>query len=108
MKKVMAFLTMVALLPWGFCQNASAIGGVSVKSPVGAIRIEENFNRDWRFAYGELPGSEAKEFDETAWCDIALPHSFSIPYDLDDDRFYVGTTWYRKNLTFLPIGAKSS
>ncbi len=93
MKKVMALLTTIALLPIGFCVNAE---DATTEKADTSVRIEKNFNRDWLFAYGEIEGAEAKTLPKEGWCDIALPHSFSIPYDLNDDRFYVGTGWYRK------------
>lgn len=95
MKKFVALITTAALLPLGICVNAESTGGYS-KDMAEEIRIEENFNRDWLFAYGEIEGAEAKTLSEEGWCDIALPHSFSIPYDLNDNKFYVGTGWYRK------------
>ena len=59
-------------------------------------REERNFNRDWVFAYGEVPNAEKVEFNADDWCNIGLPHSFSIPYDINDESFYIGKGWYRK------------
>ena len=92
MKKVVALLLSMALLPLGICVNADSTGLAEKED----VRIVENFNRDWLFAYGEIEGAEAKVLSEEGWCDIALPHSFSIPYDLNDSKFYVGVGWYRK------------
>ncbi|MGN0180905.1 MAG: glycoside hydrolase family 2 TIM barrel-domain containing protein, partial [Candidatus Ornithomonoglobus sp.] len=60
------------------------------------MRISENFNREWSFAYGDMAGAETVDYDDSEWADVALPHSFSIPYDLNQGSFYVGCGWYRK------------
>lgn len=60
-------------------------------------RITENFNRNWRFTYGDVSGSEKVDFIDDEWAEVALPHSFSIPYDLNDSSFYIGCGWYRKS-----------
>lgn len=54
-----------------------------------------NFNRDWKFIRQDIDGAQAVDFDDSEWVDIALPHNFSIPYDMSSD-FYVGYGWYRK------------
>ena len=93
MKRFLAMFMAMMLFPWGFCVIASA---AKADTAVQDVTIEKNFNRDWLFAYGELPGSESVDLDDSDWCPVAIPHSFSIPYDLEDDSFYIGTGWYRK------------
>lgn len=94
MKKIIALLMAITLFPLNFCVTALAD---ETYTSVQNVTIKENFNRDWLFAYGELPGSESVELDDSTWCPVAIPHSFSIPYDLEDDNFYIGTGWYRKD-----------
>jgi hypothetical protein len=55
-----------------------------------------NFNRDWKFQLGDHAGAAAATFDDAAWEDIGLPHSFSQPY-FASSRFYTGYGWYRKH-----------
>ena len=57
-----------------------------------------NINRDWRFFRG-TPESQPiqKDYDDSHWEQIGIPHSFSIPYWLAD-RFYTGDGWYRKTI----------
>lgn len=59
-------------------------------------RISENFNRSWLFSYGDIADAETLEYDDSDWTAVALPHSFSIPYDINDNSFYIGYGWYRK------------
>lgn len=60
------------------------------------LRVIANFNRDWEFQLGDVPGAEAAAFNDATWSDAGLPHSFSMPY-FASDRFYVGYGWYRKH-----------
>ena len=63
----------------------------------GGRRQSLNFNRQWRFQLGDPAGAEAAGFDDGAWQEIGLPHSFSLPY-FTSPQFYVGYGWYRKPL----------
>lgn len=59
-------------------------------------RTQVNFNREWKFYLGDAEGASLPEFDDSAWSDVALPHNFSVPYDMESS-FYVGYGWYRKS-----------
>ena len=58
------------------------------------------WNKGWKFRHGDFPAAAAPAFDDSAWADICLPHSFGIPYFMEG-QFYVGYGCYRKSL-FLP------
>ena len=62
------------------------------------MRNEINLNPAWKFAYGDYPEAIDPGFSDAEWYDVDLPHSFSIPYDLDESGFYVGYGCYRKRL----------
>ncbi len=70
--------------------------GLSLAAAADELRQTANFNREWKFRLGDIPGAEATAFDDKAWDDANLPHSFSMPY-FAADRFYVGYGWYRKH-----------
>lgn len=55
-------------------------------------------NRAWKYRQGDIPGAERIGFDVSAWEDVGIPHSFSLPYFLSKE-FYVGYGWYRKDFT---------
>ena len=38
------------------------------------------WNRGWKSRHGDFPAAAAPAFDDSAWADICLPHSFGIPY----------------------------
>ncbi len=86
--------------------NSQSIGGMllvllialfpgHLKAMSSDLRQVINFNREWKFHLGDLPSGENPENDDSAWEDIGLPHSFSIPYFLSP-KFYEGYGWYRK------------
>ena len=55
-----------------------------------------NFNREWKYARGDVRGAEKNGYDDSDWETVGVPHSFSIPYIMSKD-FYVGYGWYRKS-----------
>ena len=61
-----------------------------------SVRQMLNFNRNWKFQLGDPPGAGVADYDDSAWDDIGLPHSFSLPY-FASPEFYVGYGWYRKH-----------
>ena len=54
-------------------------------------------NNEWKFRHGNYDAA-AFDFDDSAWSDIGLPHSFGIPYFGEGNEFYVGYGCYRKHL----------
>ncbi|QPH39828.1 discoidin domain-containing protein [Pedobacter endophyticus] len=60
-----------------------------------AQRSKINFNRDWKFIIGDHNGAEAVTYKDESWSNVALPHSFSMPYFMSTE-FYTGYGWYRK------------
>lgn len=79
-------------------QEESAVG--SPYEDQASSRNTINMNRSWKFSYGDTENAQATGFDDSDWADIAIPHNFSIPYDLHtgaDGSFYVGCGWYRKS-----------
>lgn len=93
MKKIIS-LIICAILIAGLISIPAPAAEISDENT--RVRIEENFNRDWLFSYGEHDGAQNADYDDSAWTPVGLPHSFSIPYDLNQDSFYVGVGWYRK------------
>lgn len=80
-------------------------GGITAKAEESSVgkeyqkersnREERNFNSDWKFYLGDVENGQAVDYDDSAWTDIAIPHNFSVPYDMES-TFYVGYGWYRK------------
>jgi glycosyl hydrolase family 2 len=58
----------------------------------------QNFNQAWKFKRADVSGADATAFDDSAWENVGLPHSFSLPYFMAS-KFYVGYGWYRKHFS---------
>lgn len=73
-----------------------------------ADRHKININREWKFTLGEWGdfdradiNKSAPSFNDAAWQNIGLPHSFSEPYYMDVNVF-MGHGWYRKHINIDP------
>jgi beta-galactosidase len=76
-------------------------------------RINESFDKGWKFHRGVLSGAEASDFDISGWREVDLPHDWSIedipgtdsPFDTASvgargTGYAVGGTgWYAKEFT---------
>lgn len=64
-------------------------------------RHQALINNDWTFMYGDIVEGKEVSFDDSSWYDIGIPHSFGIPYFMEND-FYVGYGCYRKHFAIQP------
>ncbi len=70
---------------------------------VESDRLHLNFNREWKFESQRVTDDTAPDFggainatfDDSNWTEVGLPHSFSIPYNMEPN-FFVGYGLYRK------------
>ena len=77
--------------------------------PVETSRQQINFNREWKFksqtvtddATPDFGGAIEPDFDDSNWTNVGLPHSFSIPYNMETN-FFVGYGLYRKTFDVPP------
>ena len=83
-------------------QTSSAEETVYVNSYGGDSR-QVDFSNHWRFNLGS--GSEAVDYNDSAWRDVDLPHDYSIEQEYtqsgEAESGYLpgGTGWYRKTFT---------
>ena len=83
-------------------QTSSPEETVYVNSYGGDSRTVD-FNDHWRFNLGS--GSEAVDYNDSAWRDVDLPHDYSIEQEYtqsgEAESGYLlgGTGWYRKTFT---------
>ncbi|WP_066675309.1 glycoside hydrolase family 2 TIM barrel-domain containing protein [Clostridium septicum] len=73
---------------------------------VGFIKDGERstiFNNNWRFFKGDQEGAEGKDFNDSSWRNLNLPHDWSIEGEFTvegeaESGFLLGGTgWYRKH-----------
>lgn len=82
---------------------------------LNAARQKRNFDFDWKFFKGDAEGAHQKDYDDSCWRDINLPHDWSIegPFDKDSPSgvhggfLPTGIGWYRKQFD-LPESKKGS
>lgn len=83
----------------------SALAEAGVETSEGR---EINFNKGWKFHFGDVTGAEAKNYDDSKadeWGDLNLPHDFSITQEPSNSNeaesgfMPGGTGWYRKSFT---------
>ncbi len=67
-------------------------------------RYELNFNKNWKFNYGDVANAQSTAYSDKAWADVSLPHDFSIIQDFttsgtegESGSLPGGTGWYRKS-----------
>ena len=60
-------------------KSTLAIVACAVMSlPVLAQRTTVPANRDWKFSYGDVPGAQKPDFDDSKWQTINVPHDYQI------------------------------
>ncbi|MBQ9173647.1 MAG: family 43 glycosylhydrolase, partial [Bacteroidales bacterium] len=98
------------------CFLLLAIAGALILSFISSAQTSFGesslFNDGWTFTRGEIPGASEREFDDSRWGRISLPHDWSIKGVLSPDNasctgyLPAGIGWYRKHFsgTRLPQG----
>ena len=90
----------------------SASAADSTYTPPASPRAVYNFNPGWKFIFGDQTNADQPGFDDSAWADVSLPHTWN---DTDSFRKYIshgggdqseklGIGWYRKHFK-LPANA---
>src|SRR5260370_32622368 len=72
-----------------------------------------NFDKDWSFHLGDVPGGEPPGLDASQWRKLDLPHDWSIEGDFSKDNPATpgggalpgGVGWYRKTFS-IPASQK--
>src|SRR5690349_8745960 len=72
-------------------------------APPASNRVKLSLDYDWKFNKADVAGSETVAFNDSAWKDVSLPHTYN---DIDHydtwvtgsgDYGWAGKTWYRKH-----------
>lgn len=72
-----------------------------------------SFNNNWKFQLGEVPNAMVKEFDDSGWRTLNLPHDWAIEGKFSEDNpsgssggaLPGGIGWYRKTFSLQPSDA---
>lgn len=72
-------------------------GEVAVYGRRNFLRVDQNFEGEWKFFTGDSPQFSRKDYDDTKWKKIMVPAYWeSEGYDYD------GVAWYRKEFRLSP------
>jgi len=61
----------------------------------GIMDMQLNFNADWHFHLGELPGFHVPEFNDSDWRVLDIPHDWSVEGQFAEDREYAYSSFYQ-------------
>ncbi len=106
MKRGLVFLLILAILSMmtvdfsrlSFVDNAQA-----AYQPDPNQREKYSFNYDWKFVRQDVAGAQAVAFNDSAWQNVSLPHTYNDVDHYDTwvtgsgDYGFAGKTWYRKH-----------
>jgi beta-galactosidase len=53
----------------------------------------------WKFDKADHPNAADPKFDDSAWSDVNLPHTYNAKDGQDFGKYYRGVGWYRKHYT---------
>ena len=63
-------------------------------------RDVRNLNVGWRFFKGDVPAASARDFDDSSWATVNVPHGIEIlPETASGGVNYRGPVWYRKTFS---------
>lgn len=99
---LMSILMVVTSLPvMSIVGLAEELSGEQIAT---APRYELNFNKGWKFNYGDVANAQSTVYSDKSWADVSLPHDFSIIQDFtlngtegESGSLPGGTGWYRKS-----------
>jgi len=82
-------------------------------TPPASPRAVYNFNPGWKFAFGDTAAAAQPAFDDSAWTNVSLPHTWNetdsyrafISHSGGDTTEKMGVGWYRKHFK-LPADAE--
>ncbi|MCR5314123.1 MAG: DUF4982 domain-containing protein [Bacteroidaceae bacterium] len=117
MRTKQTLLTLVTILTVNICPlyaqyNEQKEQSVKTNAPLSEFvdAQEQLFNFGWKFKFGKVDNAQSKDYDDSNWRTLDLPHDFQfeMPWVEGDpnDKNYkgrgfkeMGEAWYRKDFT---------
>ncbi|GAA0069815.1 hypothetical protein UT300003_13380 [Clostridium sardiniense] len=112
MKKIVAFIMSLLVIICSINIPVFAANNESKMDKDGKVKIGYNIEKDrkinftdnWKFKLGDESGAEAKDFNDSKWRSLNLPHDWSIELDFNKNSPATheaafldgGVGWYRK------------
>ncbi|HTB85011.1 MAG TPA: glycoside hydrolase family 2 TIM barrel-domain containing protein [Candidatus Sulfotelmatobacter sp.] len=83
------------------CLGASSYAGEpQAYQPPASHRVDVLLDNGWRFLRQDASGAQVRDFDDSAWATISLPHTWNnLDGQAASTNYYRGTGWYRSHVT---------
>lgn len=108
-----AAVTLTLLPVSAFAEGLSALSeGATLRGEPQTVKVaaaemgrSNNFNDGWKFYLGDSSTAQNRNFDDSGWETVTLPHDFSISQsfttsgEAESGFLPGGTGWYRKTFT---------
>ena len=103
---VLTFIMVLSMIPARSTAAGNTISGepeTVIANQNAASQRENDFNKGWKFYLGDNSSASGKNFDDSSWSNVNLPHDFSITQhftssgEAESGFLPGGTGWYRKH-----------
>ncbi|MET7420085.1 glycoside hydrolase family 2 TIM barrel-domain containing protein [Dactylosporangium sp. NPDC005555] len=102
MRRILTWLAAAVMVVAGNAVAAPAASAATYTPP--ALRQRVDLNTGWRFTKGDVAGAEATTFNDSAWQQLNVPHTWNAADGADGgNNYYRGIGWYRRHYT-VPAG----
>ena len=76
---------------------------IATAAPSAEGRLVLPLNRNWRYSRRQVPGVQAKDFDDSGFERVVVPHTnIRLPWSSFDERSYQFVSVYRRRFTLPP------
>jgi beta-galactosidase len=99
------FLKMTGILAAGAALGSGAISETQSQSATaaGQGRLVLPINRNWRYSRIRVDGATARDFDDSSWERVVIPHTnVRLPWHGFDDKTYQFISFYRRRFRLPP------
>lgn len=97
---ICVIVLLLQLLASGVQAGESRFSTAGFYELAGSGREVYNMNVGWRFYKGSCPDAWKKEFDDSSWEAVNIPHGLDLlPEEASGSINYQGEAWYRKNFS---------
>ncbi|GAB3846689.1 glycoside hydrolase family 2 protein [Dactylosporangium cerinum] len=98
MRRILTWLAAAVMVVAANVVAAPSASAATYTPP--ALRQRVDLNSGWRFNKGDVAGAEATTFNDSAWQQLSVPHTWNALDGADGgNNYYRGVGWYRRHYT---------
>ncbi len=83
---------------WLFAAVVLALATGSHMAAAASVRGVQDLDAGWRFVRQDVTGASQTQFDDRAWSQVSLPHTWNVDDGDVGGAYYRGPGWYRRTL----------